>query len=76
MGTGTGAFVPTLFSWASALLPFEERSRGLGAIELSWALAGMIGVSLVGLGIAQFGWRPPLVVLAVLLILSALFITR
>lgn len=76
MGTGTGAFVPTLFSWASALLPFEERSRGLGAIELAWALAGMIGVSLVGLGIARFGWRAPLVVLAILLILSALFITR
>ena len=41
MGMGTAAFTPTLFAWASALLPFEQRSKGLGALELSWALAGM-----------------------------------
>ncbi|MEM8861965.1 MAG: MFS transporter [Chloroflexota bacterium] len=76
MGIGTTAFVPTLFAWASALLPFEERSRGLGAIELSWALAGMFGVSAVGFAIAEFGWRPPLVFLAILLLLAGLIIGR
>ena len=74
MGLGSAAFVPTLFSWSSALLPFEQRSRGLGAIELSWALAGMFGVSLIGFAMAKFGWRPPIIVLAVLLVLVSFVI--
>ena len=76
MGLGSAAFVPTLFSWASALLSFEQRSRGLGAIELAWALAGMLGVPLIGFAIAQFGWRPPIIVLSVLLMLVSLVIGR
>ncbi len=76
MGLGSAAFVPTLFSWSSALLPFEQRSRGLGAIELAWALAGMLGVSLIGFSIARFGWRPPIIVLSILLVLVSFVIGR
>lgn len=76
MGLGSAAFAPTLFSWSSALLPFDQRSRGLGAIELAWALAGMFGVSLIGFSIARFGWRPPIVILSVLLILISFVISR
>lgn len=76
MGLGSAAFVPTLFSWSSALLPFDQRSRGLGAIELAWALAGMFGVPLIGFSIARFGWRPPIIVLSILLILVSFVIGR
>jgi predicted MFS family arabinose efflux permease len=76
MGLGSTAFVPTLFAWASALLPFNQRSKGLGAIELSWALAGMLGVPLIGFGIASFGWRPPLIVLGGLLLAASFIIGR
>lgn len=74
MGLGSTAFVPTLFAWASALLPFNQRSKGLGAIELSWALAGMLGVPLIGFGIARLGWRPPLMVLGGLIFVASLAI--
>ena len=64
MGLGIAGFVPTLHAYLSARLPYTTRARGLGMLEYSWALAGIIGLSVAGQIIAVSGWRLPLFLLA------------
>lgn len=64
-GLGIGVFVPNLQAYVSGKLPYNLRARGLGMIEYSWALTGIVGLSLVGLLIAATSWRTPFVLLAV-----------
>lgn len=69
-GLGTFAFVPILQAYLSAKLPFHRRARGLGTLEYAWALAGIIGLYLVGLLIDATSWRAPLFVLSGLLLVA------
>lgn len=64
MGLGQSGFVPTLHAYLSARLPYAIRARGLGILEYSWALAGIVGLFLMGQLIAGTDWRMPLFVLA------------
>jgi MFS family permease len=47
-GIGTAIYIPALQAYVSDGVPYERRGRALGAIELTWALSGMIGVRVVG----------------------------
>ena len=70
-GIGVAGFVPNLQAYISARLPYAQRARGIGILEYSWALAGIVGLFLMGLIIAQFGWRTPFFVLGLgMLIMS------
>jgi predicted MFS family arabinose efflux permease len=71
MGAGFSAFVPNLFAYLSAQLPYSQRSRALGLLEMAWAVAGIVGVFMVGWAMDRWGWRVPLLVLAALLLLSS-----
>ena len=62
-GVGLTGFVPTSQAYISAQLPFEERARGIGALEYAWALAGIVGLSLMGLLFDRFNWQLPFMVL-------------
>jgi len=64
MGLGTSVFVPNMQAFVSGHLPYNLRARGLGIIEYSWALTGIVGLSLIGLLIAATGWRTPFFLLA------------
>lgn len=64
MGLGLAGFVPTLHAYLSARLPYAVRARGLGILEYSWALAGIVGLFIMGQLIAATDWRMPLFVLA------------
>jgi len=64
MGFGLSGFVPTLHAYLSARLPYQVRARGLGMLEYSWALAGIVGLFAMGYLIAATNWRVPLFVLA------------
>ena len=64
LGIGQAGFVPTLQAYLSARLPYAIRARGLGILEYSWALAGIIGLFLVGQLIERVDWRAPLFVLS------------
>ncbi len=75
-GLGTFAFVPNLSAYLSARLPFHRRSRGLGIIEYAWALAGLVGLSLMGQVIAVTSWRVPFVILGAGLGLAGLYYRR
>ena len=73
-GLGTSAFVPNLQAFVSSHLPYNLRARGLGMIEYSWALTGILGLSFVGLLIAASSWRLPFYLLALgMLLMSFVF---
>jgi len=63
-GLGTGTFVPNLHAFVSSKLSYKLRARGLGMIEYSWALTGIVGLSLIGLLIAATSWRTPFALLS------------
>lgn len=64
LGLGQAGFVPTLHAYLSARLPYHIRARGLGILEYSWALAGIVGLFIIGQLMGVSGWRAPLFVLA------------
>jgi predicted MFS family arabinose efflux permease len=71
MGLGLFAFVPVFQAYLSARIPYANRARALGIVEYSWALAGILGLSLSGVLISRFGWRAPFLLLGSGLILVA-----
>jgi predicted MFS family arabinose efflux permease len=44
-------------------VPYRERGRAVGIVELSWSGAWLLGVPASGLMIERFGWRVPWAVL-------------
>lgn len=71
-GIGLAAFLPTLQAYLSARLPYAMRARGMGMLEYSWALTGIVGLSVMGQIIAVTGWRTPFFLLAAGLLLMSL----
>lgn len=65
LGIGLTGFVPTLQAYLGARLPYNQLARGMGMIEYSWALTGIVGLSLMGQLIAATNWRTPFFVLSV-----------
>lgn len=47
IGAGSAVFLPALQRYVSEATPFARRGRALGALELSWALGGIVGVPLL-----------------------------
>jgi predicted MFS family arabinose efflux permease len=55
---------PTVHAYLGDTVPYRERGRAIGLIELSWSAAWLIGVPVSGLLMEHFGWRAPWAVLA------------
>lgn len=73
-GIGQAGFTPNIHAHVSSKLPYEKRAMGIGILEYSWALAGMIGLLGAGLLIEGFSWRSPFVVLGISLLVSTLLL--
>ena len=58
-GIGSIGYTPNLHAYLSTRLPYEKRAMGLGIVEYSWALAGIVGLFISGLLISSFGWNTP-----------------
>lgn len=71
-GVGSYVFIPTLQAYLSAKLPYDRRARGLGFVELGWALSGIVGLFLMGELIALTSWRAPFFVVGGGLIVGGL----
>jgi DHA1 family multidrug resistance protein-like MFS transporter len=69
-GLGLSSFVPTLQAYMSARLPYERRAQGIGILEYAWALASIVGLSLMGLLIDAQSWRAPFFVIGFGLLLG------
>ncbi len=70
-GLGSTIFIPALIAYVSDRVPFARRGRVTGTIELTWALAGLIGVPLIGVIITVLGWRAPFILLGAATFASA-----
>ncbi|MFN8441822.1 MAG: MFS transporter [Caldilineaceae bacterium] len=55
---------PILQAYISSKLPYSQRGRAIGMLEYSWALTGIVGLSLIGFLIQWTNWRVPFFVLA------------
>ena len=64
-GVGLTGFIPTVQAYISAQVPSALRARGIGILEYSYALAGILGLSLMGLLFDRFSWQLPFIVLGV-----------
>lgn len=59
-GLGQVTFNPILQAYMSAWLPYQQRGRGIGMLEYSWALSGIVGLSLIGRLLEVASWRVPM----------------
>jgi len=58
-GIGNAAYTPNLHAYLSSKLSYAKRARGLGVVEYSWALAGIIGLFASGYLIEKWSWKMP-----------------
>lgn len=72
---GKNIFDPVMQAYVGDRTSYERRGRAIAFTELSWSLAFIIGVPLVGLVITRRGWMAPFPLLTVLggLIFAGLF---
>jgi predicted MFS family arabinose efflux permease len=63
-------FDPALIAHLGDQTPYERRGRVMGITEFGWAGATFVGIPLLGLLIARFGWSAPFAPLAVLGLLA------
>ena len=71
-GLGKSLFDPALQSYIGERVSYQRRGRAIGVVEFSWAGSSLVGIPLVGLLIARFGWPSPFLVLGGLALLGVL----
>ena len=59
---GIVVFIPAINAFLGDRIPYERRGRVLALTEISWALAFIVGVPLVRLGIETYSWATPFLV--------------
>ncbi|WP_022667646.1 MFS transporter [Desulfospira joergensenii] len=59
-------FDPTLQAYIGKSVPYEQRGRYIGIMEIAWAGSTLMGIPLAGLVIARFSWHAPFLILGVL----------
>ncbi|MCJ7694716.1 MAG: MFS transporter [Anaerolineaceae bacterium] len=70
---GNGVFIPSMQAYLGDHIPFEKRGTVMSITELSWALAFIIGVPVLGDLLITSGWVAPFILLTGLcLVLGAL----
>lgn len=63
---GKYTFDPSLQAYLGDRVVYKQRGKVLAITELSWSLSFILGVPLIGLLIASYGWRAPFPVLTLL----------
>ncbi len=75
-GIASATYLPAMFAYVSERTPYARRGRVFGAIEMTWAAAGIVGVPALGALIGPLGWRAPFIALAAAaLVCAALTLT-
>lgn len=58
-GVSKALYDPAVFAYLGDMVPYGERARAIGLVELSWATAWLLGVPASGILIEYLGWRSP-----------------
>jgi predicted MFS family arabinose efflux permease len=69
-GVAKSVYDPALQAFIGERVPFARRGMVIGLMEMSWAGSSLVGIPLVGLLIAHFGWQAPFLVLGGLALLG------
>lgn len=70
-GVVKALYDPAVHAYVGDAIPYRERGRAVGIVELSWSGAWLLGVPASGLLIEHFGWRAPWTVLIALGLIGA-----
>jgi predicted MFS family arabinose efflux permease len=65
-GFAKALYDPAVHAYVGDEVPYDERGRAVGIVELSWSSAWLFGVPASGVLIERFGWRAPWAALIVL----------
>ncbi len=78
VATGLSKIVldPAQYAFVGDRVAFERRGTPMALVELSWSSAYLVGVPLVGLAIASWGWQSPFPILAGLAVLGGIWLWR
>ncbi|MFQ5922778.1 MAG: MFS transporter [Anaerolineales bacterium] len=78
LATGLSKIVldPAQYAYVGDRVDFEHRGTPMALIELGWSAAFLLGVPLVGLMIAAWGWQSPFPILAGLAVLGGAWLWR
>ncbi|MDW7709469.1 MAG: MFS transporter [Deferrisomatales bacterium] len=75
-GLGKSIFDPAVQAYVGEQVPYRRRGFAIGLVELAWSGAALLGIPIVGLLIAAWGWRAPFLVLGALALVAALALAR
>ena len=64
------------YAYLGDRVAFERRGTAMALVELSWSLAFLVGIPLVGLMIAAWGWQSPYPILAGVALLGGAWLWR
>jgi len=73
---GKYLFDPSMQAYFGDRIPYERRGTALAITEGAWSLAFIVGVPVMGLLIARFGWNAPFPLLAGLGLIMFLVVWR
>ncbi len=78
LATGLSKIVldPAQYAYLGDRVAFERRGTAMALVELSWSLAFLVGIPLVGLMIAAWGWQSPYPILAGVALLGGAWLWR
>ncbi|MFV1859365.1 MAG: MFS transporter [Anaerolineales bacterium] len=78
LATGLSKIVldPAQYAYVGDRVAFERRGRQMALVEMSWSGAFLVGIPLVGLMIAAWGWKSPFPILAGLAVLGGIWLWR
>ncbi len=65
-GIAKALYDPAVHAYVGDAVPYHERGRAMGTVELAWSLAWLLGVPASGVLIDRFSWRAPWAILIVL----------
>jgi len=78
LATGLSKIVmdPAQYAYVGERVDYERRGAPMAFTEMSWSIAFLVGVPLVGLMIAAWGWQSPFPILAGLALLCGVWLWR
>lgn len=78
LATGLSKIVldPAQYAYVGDRVAFERRGAPMALVEMSWSIAFLVGVPIVGLMIAAWGWQSPFPILAGLALLGGIWLWR
>lgn len=71
LGIGSTAFIPVQQAYISDRVPYEKRGRALASVDISYSIAGITVLPIVGWLIETYGWRSPFLILSLLSLIAA-----